>query len=392
MHGLVALLLVVAQTPRIDVVKTPEGGLQPQVATDAEGVLHVLFFQGDPLGGDLFHTTSSDGGASFSAPLRVNHDDGDAVAIGNVRGAHLAIGRDGAAASGKPRVHVAWMGSAQAKQRAPDRSAGMLYARLAADGLRFEPERNVIAAHPGLDGGGSLAADGAGRVWVAWHAPRKPEGGESDRCIWVAASTDDGATFGEERAAWNEPTGACGCCGMRAGWDGDALFVLYRAAREGNHRDLYALVSNDHGATFRGARLDEWTIDRCVMSTAALQAAPAPSPAAKTMLAAWEDEGDVAWARLDPKEPGAARTIRPPARDAAKLERKHPALAQDGAGRVLLAWTEGMGWEHGGAVAWQLFDRDGRAVDGASGRRDGVPAWSLVAVAARNDGSFVIFQ
>jgi hypothetical protein len=184
--------------------------------SNARGALHLVTYRGDPLGGDLWYARSDDGGASFTVPLRVNHDDGDAVAIGNVRGAQLALGRQ---QGERVVVHVAWMGAAGAKQRGPGNQAPMLYARRdsARADAAFEPERNVIGAHPGLDGGGTLAADGAGRVYVAWHAPRHAgDVDEAQRTVWVAASTDDGATFGararrrERRSGAPAPAAACG--------------------------------------------------------------------------------------------------------------------------------------------------------------------------------------
>ena len=68
------------------------------------------------------------------------------------------------------RPHVAWMGSKLAEPRAPGKEAPMLYTRLNDDGTAFEPQRNVIQHAVGLDGGGSVAADAAGNVHVAWHA------------------------------------------------------------------------------------------------------------------------------------------------------------------------------------------------------------------------------
>ena len=68
---------------------------------------------------------------------------------------------------------------------------------------------------------------------------------------------------------------------------------------------------------------------------------------------------------------------------------KLPAVAGNRRGESILAWTEGMGWNRGGSVAWQVFDADGKPT-GENGRRDGVPVWSLVAVCARSDGGFTI--
>lgn len=70
-------------------------------------------------------------------------------------------------------------------------------------------------------------------------------------------------------------------------------------------------------------------------------------------------------------------------------DRKHPVVATNKQGQILLAWTEGMGWERGGSVAWQVFDKGGRPTS-EKGRAAGVPVWSLVAAFARADGGFTI--
>jgi hypothetical protein len=118
--------------------------------------------------------------------------------------------------------------------------------------VNSEPQRNLIQQAFGLDGGGSVAADGAGNVFVSWHAPEPGTRGEENRCVWVARSTDEGRTFGREERANPDATGACGCCGMRAFADRQGtVFVLYRSATEKVHRDMHVLVSTDHGGSFR---------------------------------------------------------------------------------------------------------------------------------------------
>src|SRR2546422_11572990 len=106
-----------------------------------------------------------------------------------------------------------------------------------------------------LDGGGSLAADTVGKVYLAWHGdPYK--NGEANRRVWVACSKDDGKTFAREVAAYSEPTGACGCSGMRAfADDRGALYILYVAAKERIHHEKVLLVSNNDGKEFLGNRV-----------------------------------------------------------------------------------------------------------------------------------------
>ena len=55
----------------------------------------------------------------------------------------------------------------------------MLYTRLNDAGTAFEPQRDLIRMARGLDGGGAVAADGVGNVYVCGtrlHPARKGKG------------------------------------------------------------------------------------------------------------------------------------------------------------------------------------------------------------------------
>lgn len=356
---------------KVKCLRVPNGGIQPQVLVDGDGVLHMIYYKGDPRHGDIFYVRSPNDGDAFSRPLRVNSLQGSAIAIGNIRGAHLAVGKGG-------RIHVAWNGS---DKMGPSGGETMYYARINDKGTAFEPQRNVIASAKGLDGGGSIAADDSGQVYVVWHAPEPGTKGEERRRVWVARSTDEGKTFAQERVAFDKDTGACGCCGLRAFADHNSnVYVLYRSASHRVQRDTYLLSSKDKGATFRGEDLHPWKIEACPMSSFAFAEGPSD------VLAAWETNGQVNFARIDAATGTRSEPVAAPGES---RERKHPVIAGNKQGQILLAWTEGMGWERGGSVAWQLFDKDGKPM-AEKGRAAGVPVWSLVAVFARSDGGFTI--
>ena len=107
------------------------------------------------------------------------------------------------------------------------------------------------------------------------------------------------------------------------------------------------------------------------------------------VLAAWETSGQVLYGRVDP---GTSRISRPVAAPGAGRDRKHPALAQNAQGETLFVWTEGTGWEKGGALAWQEFDRSGRPTEEKGRLEGGIPVWGLATVVPRPDGGFTILH
>src|SRR5207249_1981249 len=185
-------------------------GIQPQAMADAKGGVHLLYFKGDAAAGDLYYARREPGKTDFSAAIRVNSQPGSAIAVGTIRGGQIAVGKNG-------RAHVAWNGSGKAEPRGVAKySAPMLYARLNDAGTAFEEQRNLMQSTETLDGGGCVAADQTGNVYVAWHAVKTgSSGGEDNRRVWLARSTDEGKTFAPEVAAFAKSTGACGCCGMK---------------------------------------------------------------------------------------------------------------------------------------------------------------------------------
>jgi len=252
----------------------------------------------------------------------------------------------------------------------------MLYSRLNDEGTAFEAQRNVIDKAYVLDGGGSVAADDAGHVYVAWHAGNA----EASRRVCLVRSSDDGATFSTEAAIDREELGACGCCGLKAFADREgSVFVLYRSARETTNRDMHLLVSKDSGNLFADQEVDRWKIATCPMSSESFVETP------EAVYAAWETNGQVFMSRIDKKTRLAGTPVSAPGTPGG---RKHPTLATAQGGRLLLAWTDGTGWQKGGSLAWQEFDARGNPTK-IRGRREGIPVWSFPA-AYSDAGTFVI--
>lgn len=366
----VLLLLPLLHLPAAELLaeRVPGGGIQPQAMASGDGGVHLIYFRGAETAGDLFYVHRDPGAAAFAEPLRVNSAAGSALSIGAIRGAQLALGRDG-------WVHVAWNGSQQAQPKGPEGSVPMLYARKARTATAFEAQRSVMTWAGGLDGGGTIAADAAGRVCVAWHAG---PGGvqEAQRSVYLAQSKDDGRTFAKEIQAVTRPTGACACCAMRAGFDASGgIALLYRAAVGGMQRDMILAYAAPGAASFANTGLEGWALGTCPMSTSAI------ARAGDDLLVAWQGERGLSWTRVAQGRPGAAVAM--PAGAGAK----HPAIAQAADGAIAVVWTEGTGWKRGGSLHWQLYRADG-AADGAPGRQDGVEVWSIPTVVATGPGRF----
>jgi hypothetical protein len=354
-------------------VATPDEGIQPQAAADGAGAIHLVYFKGDPSAGDLYYARLAmrNGNLERVTPeVRVNSIPGSALATGTVRGAQIALGRKGI-------VHVAWHGSKAVEGSGSPHPPGW-YAR-STDGRRFEPQQMVSGAISGIDGS-TVAADGTGRVTVAWHGMGRVDG-EGNRTVYLAASAKDGASFAAPAPATEAKIGACGCCGLKALFDrAGTLDVLYRAATDGKHRDTTWLAVRD-GRANAPVRVHPWELEACPMSTYAL------AQAGDQVAAAWETAQQIYSATLDPSSGSVSGLAAAPGTG----DRKHPSIAVNGAGERLLAWTEGTAWKRGGTFAWRVTDRTGREL-ASSANAGPVPVWGLVSAVALPDGSFVVFR
>jgi hypothetical protein len=360
--------------PSVNLVRVPESGVQPQALLDSQGTLHLIYLRGDPKACDVMYCRRPNGKSEFSSSIRVNSLGGSAIAIGTVRGAQIALGRNG-------RLHVVWNGSDRAGT-GPAGGAPMLYARLNENGDGFEPQRNLMTATTHLDGGGSVAADTLGHVYVAWHGhPTSGPQEEINRGVYVAFSSDDGKSFTPERQVNPPETGACGCCGLKAFADErGSLAILYRTANLQGNRDSELLYSTNYGRSFTAQVLGNWHLSTCPMSTHALGHAQAG------LGAAWENQGQIYFESI---KPGAGSATSAVAAAGSTGNRKHPAFAVSQVQpSMILAWTEGTGWEKGGALAWECLDAGGGSI--ASGRINGVPVWSYAAAVAESSGAFTV--
>ena len=374
------------KTPEVVTIEVPHGGIQPQAVVDRSGAIHVVYFKGEATAGDLFYTISRNNGDTFSDPLAVNSHPESAVAAGAIRGAQIALGKNGT-------VHVAWNGSSKAQPRgklnpeqpadSPHNGIPMLYANLQSGAESFSEQRNLMRHTFGLDGGGTLAADDNGTVLVAWHG--KATGaldGEAGRQVYVARSGDNGATFAPEEVAFEGSMGACACCGMKLFADSRGGFHgLFRSAEETVHRDIFLFSAASANAPFEARKLDPWEIGACPMTSMSFVEGPTG------IVAAWETDGQI---RFGPIGSGTESSITTASKTAGPAKHKYPSLATNADGFTLISWVATEGWKQPGHFHSTLFNPQGEAVEHQ--RAPQLPVWSFGAAITLADGNFAVIR
>ncbi|MBK8090559.1 MAG: exo-alpha-sialidase [Verrucomicrobiaceae bacterium] len=371
-HILLSLLILplalAAQVQvQVQVESLPEPGIQPQVIVTSTGLVHLVYLKGDSKACDIRYASRRADGGAWSAPITVNSEPRSAIAAGTIRGAQVALGKDGS-------VQVIWNGNTGGKKDMMMR-APLLHARLPSGAKAFSAQQNLIGDTTALDGGASIAANEKGHVSVVWHAAPAGASGEAQRLVYVRSSTDDGGTFSAPTPLNEQQPGVCACCSLRAHLAADGtLSVLYRAATAPTTRGMWFITSKASRSTL--TKLDDWRVAMCPMSSASLL------PAAQTLRAAWENDGQIITSLMSA-----------PSSEAQKIgprNAKHPVLAQNAQGRTIIASVIGSGWGKAGNLHWDVLDAEGHVT--ASGDGTKLPVSSYAAAYAKPDGSFVILR
>jgi hypothetical protein len=214
---------------------------------------------------DIYISVSSDGGATFGAPSRVNDIEGDARASGE-QPARVVVGYHGA-------VHVVWPGKRDGRGVA-------LYAGSKDGGRTFSRAVAVAgAALTGARGWHSIALGHDGGVHLAWldgrnvppmtHAPgahkpgsKPPRSGPGPRQDIFHASWKGAGTPSEHPIAAN----VCFCCKTALATAGDRVYAAWRHIYPGSLRDIAVARSTDNGMTWGDpirVSEDGWKIDAC---------------------------------------------------------------------------------------------------------------------------------
>jgi hypothetical protein len=206
---------------------------------------------GAPAGAaDVFVTYSKDGGATFAAPMKVDHL--PQLMLGNRRG---------------PRI------AAHGNRLTVTAVANELVALTSQDGGATWSAPVTIndvasSAHEGLH---DLAASREGELFVTWLDLRN---GKTE--LWSSASKDGGRTWAKNELLYKSPDKSiCECCHPSARFDAAGnLAVMWRNSVEGS-RDMWLMTRPRGAKQFTAARkLGEgtWKINGCPHDGGALVA------------------------------------------------------------------------------------------------------------------------
>ncbi len=226
---------------------------------------------------DVYYARSDDGGKSFSKPVRVNAEDGEVWGFA-VSKPKVGVGPTGTVHVFYPANETSSaIGKAVAVSHyARSTDGGRTFSKPVR--LNGEPAEDLEhLVHGGLAQAhvfGTMAVGRDGGVYAFWLDTRDMTEQDMTSKIFMAASRDDGATWEAEREAFG--TGACPCCQLTStiGSDGE-LYLGGRVVHEGNQRDPVVAVSTDGARSFAGRVTvsgPPWVLEGCPLKPTALAA------------------------------------------------------------------------------------------------------------------------
>lgn len=213
---------------------------------------------------DLYFARSTDGGRTFSPPVRVNSKPGELWGFATSR-PRLAVSKSGI-------IHVFYHGNRR-EPSAPRQAVDARYTRSTDGGKTFEPVRTLNSEGQGYDDGelneahcfGTLGVAPNGDVHTYWIDTRHMKSAEDNGAIYGAVSRNEGKTFELEKLI--TPSEACPCCQLNVAFAPDGkVYLSLRSVQADGSRNAALKVSTDRGKTF-GPSLavsdKKWKINAC---------------------------------------------------------------------------------------------------------------------------------
>jgi hypothetical protein len=372
----------------------------PDVAVNAAGDIAVLWVDRSPeLSGehenhdrhlaytDLYVAISRDGGATFAAPVKINHDSGvvwgqsvsrprivgDAAGTWHVTYAANEIHED----FGKPALTMHYTRSTDGAQsfEAPRRLSTLTDADMSEiihGGFMSAAAFQTIAAAPNGD------------VRVFWLDTRHMSPDLETGAMYTAVSKDGGATFSENVELMESK--ACPCCQFMAAADaGSNVFVGYRHVHDGNIRQsTIRRIDAETGeiGPIVDAGSAPWEIAGCPLKPTVLA-----TRENAVYTAVYSGGEEVPGVYFSYSTDGGQSFARSTATHAEALVSDAPSIAVN-ADQVVVAWHAKT--DKSRQVFIRTYGLDGQAAGGVMAISDGASSATGPVVATREDGSFQI--
>jgi hypothetical protein len=220
------------------------GAVQPALACESAGKLHVVYGADKDGQRQIFLKSSEDNGDTWSEPELVS-EGAFTVMAGNTRGPQIAL-------SGETIVVTAFASFNKNEDK-------HLYCfRKRPKDKRFTVTRVTDKSARDMEGLHHMVADAEGTLHVVWMDARS--GGTEP---WYAYSDNEGKSFKGECAVYTAPGGTiCPCCQPTVAASGKTVVVQFRNKirnlKDGaDYNDMYAAVSTDKGRKWKVSRLDD---------------------------------------------------------------------------------------------------------------------------------------
>jgi hypothetical protein len=239
-------------------------GSQPQIGTDQQGIIRVVFGSGDK----VFCVLSRDQGLSFSAP----------VLIGQIPGLHLGMSRGPQVASSASTSIVTAM----------DKAGNIHWFKLGANGKGWKKMgtiNNIKGTAP--EGLMSIAADKNDHFYAVWLDTRT---GHKNQ-IYFSSLPKNATRWSANVMAYQSPEDhVCECCKPAIAVQGQQVAIMFRNWLHGS-RDLYVLRSFNNGKSFKDAQrlgMGTWILKGCPMDGGGIV-----FDSAGGIQTAWQRQGEV---------------------------------------------------------------------------------------------------
>ena len=220
---------------------------------------------------NLFFARSTDGGQTFSKPLRLNNKDGELWGFATSR-PRIAVGKSGV-------IHVFYHGNRR-EASAARQAIDARYTRSTDGGKTFSTPRTLNRDGQGMDDGelneahcfGTMGVAPNGDVYAYWIDTRHMTSEKDNGAIYSAVSRDEGKTFGREQMLFRNS--ACPCCQLNVAFTlkGEVILSARNVTADGA-RDASVAISKDGGKTysnFVAATPNKWMIAACPLKPTAL--------------------------------------------------------------------------------------------------------------------------